>query len=264
MNHTLQNRKNFPAPTVTISIVSHGDSKKVLHLLESICKYEQARSIQVIITDNLGNEVSFIDDSPWSSVVILRNKIPFGFARNHNQAFGLCDSDYFCILNPDVVFEQEVFTHLIELLKSDKADIVAPAIVDSSGVLQDSFRSMPVPVEILRRRLPGYQFVPASADTKGLIYPDWIAGIFLLLGNDTYRKLGGMNESYRLYFEDVEFCTRARLAGLNLCVDTRKHVRHDANRASRKKLIYLLWHIQSAVRFFTSSIYKKAVHKSKQ
>ena len=81
--------------------------------------------------------------------------------------------------------------------------------------------------------------------------------------SDTYRKLGGLNEKYRLYFEDVEFCTRARLAGLKLAVNTNVRVQHDAHRASRKKLIYLIWHIQSAIRFFTSPVYRKALQNSK-
>jgi N-acetylglucosaminyl-diphospho-decaprenol L-rhamnosyltransferase len=263
MRETLKQKSNKAHPPVTLSIVSHGDGLKIERLLESIRMYEQADQFHIIVTDNLGQDFPEPDKSSWASFTVVRNEQSQGFARNHNQAFRLSVSDFFCILNPDVVFEQEVFSQLIELLKSDQADIVAPLIVDSSGVVQDSFRDLPGPLEIIRRRLPGYEHGPALAGAKGVIHPDWLAGIFLLLRSDTYRGLGGMNDRYRLYFEDVEFCTRARLAGLKLGLDTRVRVRHDAHRASRKKLIYLLWHLQSAVRFFTSPIYKKAIQKSK-
>ncbi|MGB7875135.1 MAG: hypothetical protein WBL25_12185, partial [Anaerolineales bacterium] len=121
----------------------------------------------------------------------------------------------------------------------------------------------PTPVEIVLRRLPGNRYSPPPTEPSGLVKPDWIAGIFMLMESDTYRKIKGFNEKYRLYFEDVDFCARAQLADLKLVVDTNVHVRHDAHRASRKKFIYLLWHIQSAIQFFTSSVYKRVIKESK-
>ena len=250
-------------PLVTISIVSHGDSKKVECLLESLRAYEQASSKQLIITDNLGNELPELDPSPWFSLHILRNEHSYGFSHNHNRAFQLAQGSYFCVLNPDVVFKEAVFTQLLQRFKTLQVNIVAPLIVDSRGIIQDSFRDIPTPLRILRRRTPGYKFDYSIVQSTELIQPDWISGIFLLMRSNTYRELGGLNEKYRLYFEDVEFCTRARLAELKLAVDTSVRVQHDAHHASHKKLIYLLWHIQSAVRFFTSPVYRKAIQNLK-
>jgi N-acetylglucosaminyl-diphospho-decaprenol L-rhamnosyltransferase len=250
-------------PLVTVSIVSHGDSRKIVRLLESLCAYEQTSSKQIIVTDNLGNELPEFDHSPWFSLHILRNERPCGFSRNHNRAFQLAVGSYFCVLNPDVVFKEAVFTQLLQRLKTLQVDIVAPLIVDSRGIIQDSFRDIPTPLEILLRRLPGYKFNYSIAESTELIQPDWISGIFLLMRSDIYRELDGLNDTYRLYFEDVEFCTRARLAGLKLAVDTNVRVQHDAHRASRKKLTYLLWHIQSAIRFYISPIYRKGLKISK-
>ena len=85
-------------PLVTVSIVSHGDSKKVECLLESLRAYEQAGSKQIIITDNLGNELPELDPSPWSSLHILRNEHPHGFSHNHNRAFQLANGKLFLCL----------------------------------------------------------------------------------------------------------------------------------------------------------------------
>lgn len=263
MSETPMQRSKKAHPQVTLSIVSHGDAVKIKRLLESIRMYEQSGQLHIIVTDNLGQDFPEPDKPAWPSFSVVRNERSQGFARNHNHAFRLAVTDYFCILNPDVVFEGEVFSHLIGLLNTGEADIVAPLIVDSSGAVQDSFRDLPNPLELIHRRLPGYKPELTSADASGIVHPDWLAGMFLLLRSDTFRELGGLNEKYRLYFEDVEFCTRARLAGLKLGLDTRVRIRHDAHHASRKKLIYLLWHLQSAIRFFTSPVYKKAVQITK-
>lgn len=241
---------------ITLSIVSHGDADKVGHLLVSLQKYEpNTTSFQLILTDNLKDDLPEFDPSPWASLQILRNSHPLGFAQNHNKAFKLAQGKYFAILNPDLIFEQPVFDELINCLHDQRASLIAPKIIDESGKMQDSFRSLPTPFEIIRRRLPGYRFEAPQPGSEGMVHPDWIAGMFWLMASDVYRELGGMDDRYRLYFEDVDFCTRARLAGLKLVVDLRTQVRHDAQRSSRRNFYYILLHTQSALRFFTSSVY---------
>jgi GT2 family glycosyltransferase len=244
---------------ITLSVVSHGNARQISHLLASLQKHEQAASrFQLILTDNLKTDLPDFDPAPWASLQILRNDRQMGFARNHNNAFKTSTGKYFAILNPDLIFERPVFDQLIASLHKHQADVIAPTIVDVNGTVQDSFRAIPSPIEIIRRRLPGYKFKSYKPDHNGLIHPDWMAGMFWLMKSDAYRQLGGMNESYRLYFEDVDFCTRARLKGLKVLGDSHVQIRHDAQHSSRKKLYYLLLHSQSALRFFTSPVYWQA------
>ena len=247
-------------PIITLSIVSHGDAEKISHLLDSLQKHEQDTSrFQVILTDNLKDEIPNFDPSPWASLHILRNDHQMGFAKNHNRAFKLAQGKYFSILNPDLIFEQPILERLITNIHVHQADLIAPKIVDENGSVQDSFRALPTPFEIIRRRLPGYKFKTFQPDHEGLIYPDWVAGMFWLMDSAVFRQLGGMDERYRLYFEDVDFCTRARLQGMKLLVDSNVQVRHDAQRSSRKNLYYLFLHTKSAMRFFTSTVYRQAL-----
>jgi GT2 family glycosyltransferase len=245
-------------PLITLSIVSHGNADKVARLLASLQQHEKdTGQFQLILTDNLKNDLPDFNPSTWRSITILRNSRPLGFAKNHNQAFSHAQGKYFAILNPDLVFVQPVFERLITRLRDHQADLIAPQIIDEDGTVQDSVRPMPTPWNILRRRLPGYQFHPPSPDREGLIQPEWMAGMFLLMTSETYRQLGGMDERFRLYFEDVDLCARARLRGMKLLVDTQVQVRHDAQRASRRSLYYLFLHTQSALRFFTSPVYRQ-------
>jgi GT2 family glycosyltransferase len=247
-----------PEHLITLSIVSHGDADKISRLLASIQRYEtDIRRFQIILTDNLKNDLPDFDPLPWHSFHIIRNRQQAGFAKNHNKAFELAQGGYFAILNPDLVFVQPIFERLITRLYNLRADLIAPQLVDENGNAQDSFRSLPTPWEIIRRRLPGYQFETVQADEQGLIQPDWMAGMFWFMRSDVYRQLGGMDERYRLYFEDVDFCARARIKGMKFVVDTRLTVRHDAQRSSRRNLYYLFLHGQSAMRFFRSPVYRQ-------
>lgn len=248
---------------VTLSIVSHGDSEKIVNLLGSLQKYEpDTKRFQLILTDNLENELPNFDSMPWATMHVIRNKKQLGFAKNHNNALKLATGKYFAILNPDLIFEAPIFDSLIHVLEKHQADLIAPKIVDEKGVTQDSFRGLPTPLKLIQRRLLGEKIAESfQADVYGLIHPDWIAGMFWLMNSNTFRHLGGMNEKYRLYFEDVDFCTRARLHGMEIVVDSNLQVRHDAQRNSRRNLYYLFLHILSAIRFFTSSVYWQALRK---
>jgi len=243
-------------PLLTLSIVSHGDTEKIRALLASLAEHESPQEIQIILTDNLGNDLPQLDPTSWVSSTILRNKKPQGFAHNHNQAFQHATGEYFCVLNPDILFTETIFPSLINRLRKETA-LIAPLIFDADGILQDSFRQFPSPAELLKRKLPGYRFTPLPPDAQGLIHPDWLAGMFLLMRRDSYEKLGGFDENYHLYFEDVDLCARACDLGLHPLVDTNLRVQHNAQRASRKNIRYLLWHLQSAIRFFRSPVYQE-------
>jgi len=251
-----------PNPLITFSIVSHGDADKVNHLLTSLQKHEpNITQFQLIITDNLGNELTDLDPSPWESLQILRNTSQMGFAQNHNNAFKIARGRYFAILNPDLMFEEAVFDGLITRLHAQGASLIAPKIIDKNGSTQDSFRSLPSPFELIQRRLPGYKLESLKPDNDGLVHPDWIAGMFWLMPSNVYHELGGLDEKFRLYFEDVDFCSRARLKGIKILVDTQLKIRHDAQRSSRKKVYYLFLHMVSAMRFFTSPLYQQIKRK---
>jgi GT2 family glycosyltransferase len=249
---------NSPSP-IAISIISHGNADTVGALLNSLQTHEpDSKRFQIILTDNLFTDLPDFEPSPWGSLQVIRNRKQLGFARNHNNAFELTQAKWFAILNPDLVFEHPVFDPLLNRLQAHSHAILAPQVVDENGRVQDSFRAIPTPLELLRRRLPGYQFQPYQPDQNGLIRPDWMAGMFWFMESETYLRLGGMDARYRLYFEDVDFCTRARLAGIEVLGDTHVSIRHDARRASRTRLFYLMLHTQSALRFFTSPVYRQA------
>jgi len=246
-----------PTPRLTVSIVSHGNASQLSAVLDSLCAQEQPRDLQLIVTDNLGHDLPALDPSPWHSLTLLRNDSPRGFAGNHNTASRHAEGEYFCVLNPDVLFLEPVFEPLIRRIEAGEGDIAAPLVLDPRGQVQDSFRSLPTPLELFQRGALGRRSVPVPG-SAALISPDWIAGFFMLMRTSVYSGLGGMDEGYRLYLEDVEFCTRARLNGFSLVVDPALRLQHDARRASRTELSFLLWHVQSALRFFISPVYRQA------
>jgi N-acetylglucosaminyl-diphospho-decaprenol L-rhamnosyltransferase len=245
------------APLVTVSVISHGDWLPLQPLLASLRKHENPDRLQIILTDNLGKDLPEIDADGWHSLRLIRNTAPQGYAQNHNEAFKLAQGTYFCALNPDVEFLQPTIETLVSILEAGSVDIIAPLVVDPEGRVQDSFRRLPTPWELVGR-WTGRSPKTVEAPATDLAYVDWIAGIFMLMHRRILSGLGGFDQAYRLYFEDVDLCTRARLMGLRIAVAPRLRLQHDARRASRRPGRHLIWHVRSAIRFFASDAYRQA------
>jgi len=240
---------------ISISIVSHGQLNFVVNLLRTIDEFEDSSNLEFIITENLSSHAIQLDYPKNFSIRTITNSKPKGFAANHNHAFKYATGKYFCIINPDVLFVESFLSRLIDNIESGAGDIVAPLVVNSTNEVQDSFRSLPTPKEILVRRIRSTGKINPPQEHEE-IYPDWIAGIFLLMKNKTYDLLGGFDERYYLYFEDVDFGSRARFEGLRLFINTQYRISHDAQRESHRNFSHLFIHTMSAIRFFTSPVYR--------
>jgi hypothetical protein len=242
---------------ISISIVSHGQTELVRRLLRSLLEVAHGDCrLEIVLTENLPSSMVDVESFEELEINRLVNPRPKGLAANQNQAFRHANGDYFCILNPDVTLVEPVFEPLAAHIQRGRGDIVAPLVVDTQDSALDSFRDLPTPAELLKRRLSRSSMLLPPEKLQEIVHPDWIAGTFLLMPRRVFEDLGGMDEGYFLYFEDVDFCSRARLAGLTLLVDTSVRIVHEPRRASKRNLVYLAHHLKSAWHFFTSPVYK--------
>lgn len=156
------------------------------------------------------------------------------------------------MLNPDVRLRADPFQVLAERLRDPAVGVVAPVVRSPAGTIEDSARRVPTPLSILRKALAGARgpdYEIATAD----LYPDWVAGIFMLFRRDTFAAIGGFDERYFLYYEDVDLCTRLALAGKRVVYCPAVEAIHDARRESHRSLRYLRFHVASMLKFFCSA-----------
>ena len=239
-------------------MVSHGQSHLIAQLLEDIDRYCHSTPLHVTVTVNVPEPHCFDPDRFSFPVHLLSNACPRGFSANHNAAFKHGESkypcDYLSIVNPDIRFFSNPFPQLLECMEGGRAGVAAPLVLNVDGGIEDSARYFPTPLSILKkvlrkRRRPDYE------DNTGKVSPDWVAGMFMLIPTDIFRRLAGFDERYFLYYEDVDLCARMRIAGYDVRLCPHASVVHEARRESHRSLKYLRWHMASMLRFFLSSVY---------
>lgn len=226
-----------------ISIVSHGQGELVKKLLKSlISKNFISLDYEIIITLNKEEPTNFLKEFENLNIKVIKNKKEKGFAENHNFAFMESSKSYFIISNPDIEIQDlgNLFDEPLDIGQC----ITCPLIFNTNGEREDNFRDFPTPFSLALRRL-GFD-INHSSSTKF----DWAAGMFLIFPRNLYELLGGFDDKYFMYFEDVDLFYRSKKLGINyLCNHTIKVI-HDARRSSRRDFFYFLMHLKSAIRFF--------------
>ena len=240
-----------PNGMVCVSVVSHRQALLVKSLLDDLAAHCLG-AVEVILTLNVDEPLAFEPGAFGYPIELVRNSSPRGFGANHNAAFRRCRQRTFCVLNPDIRLTANPFPALLEELARDRTGVVAPRIVDLAGRTEDSARRFPTPWSLIAKALGRADALDYEMESASFS-PDWVAGMFMLFGDDAFRAVGGFDERYFLYYEDVDICARLRAAGYDVRYVPAAAAVHDARRASRSNWQHRIWHAQSILRYLVTS-----------
>lgn len=237
----------MPDRNVTLSIVSHGQNALVNHLLGDVQRVCADR-VTLVLTQNIPDPVPFATENLQCPAQIIVNRERGGFGANHNAAFAHCRTPYFCVCNPDIRLSSDIFPPLLQALADPLIAVTGPLVRSAEGRIEDSVRRFPTAGSLLKKFLLKTEESDYPTD-RGMLKVDWVAGMLMLFRSDAYRAVGGFDEAFFLYYEDVDICHRLRLTGKTVVYEPRAQVIHEARRASRRELRLALHHAASLFRF---------------
>lgn len=236
-------------PLVSISIVSHGQGNLAAMALSDLARIGDSARVEVVLTLNIPEQLPFsIEDFPYS-LTIIKNDVAKGFGANHNAAFRGMTCKWFCVLNPDVRLPSNPFAVLVNEIERYQAAVIAPAALSPTGQLEDSIRRFPTPFSLTKKMLGQADGRYSFAVGDETFAADWVGGMFMLFRAEDYRRVGGFDEGFFLYYEDVDICARLWRAGCRVMATPKAQVIHDARRASRRNVRYMWWHAASIARY---------------
>jgi GT2 family glycosyltransferase len=228
---------------VTASIVSHGHGSMVAHLVGELFACPEVS--RIVITQNVAEGASYPRDQ---RLEVHRNEAPRGYGANHNAALADATTPFVCVLNPDIRLQGNPFPVLLQSFGDQSTALSAPKIIGPDGATEDSARRFPTVFSIAAKAFGGHDGTYPDR-TASLLNPDWLAGMFLLMRREAFAKVGGFDEGFYLYYEDVDLCWRLRRAGYHIVQDRSVSVMHEARRESRRSLRFAKWHLASMVRY---------------
>ena len=233
--------------SLTISVVSHGQIELVNQLIADLATYCAPR-LTVILTHNVPEDAPDIPRNWHHKLEFVCNERPKGFGANHNAAFRRCVTKLFCVVNPDIRLTSDPFPVLTAALDSASIAVVGPLVRGPKGDHEDSARTFPTAASLLCK-VAAAPSGPEYPVDGGAVKVDWVAGMFMAIRAEAFKSIGGFDERFFLYYEDVDLCRRLSAAGFSIVYEPRASIIHDARRASRRNPRLMAIHAASALRY---------------
>jgi N-acetylglucosaminyl-diphospho-decaprenol L-rhamnosyltransferase len=233
---------------VDVVVVSYNSRRKLRGCLEPLLGAEE---LNLIVADNASRDGSLdaVADLPVTALALPRNG---GFAHGCNAGIAAGSAPYFLLLNPDAEITPEAIRTLADVLAAGKRiGAAAPRLVADDGSLEFSQRRFPrlrstyAQALFLHRVFPRAQWVdelerdPAAYEQTGS--PEWVSGACVLLRRSAVEAIGGLDDAFFMYCEDIDLCRRLRDAGYDIRFVPEAVVTHEGGAsAPRASLLHVL------------------------
>jgi len=249
-------------PRVSAVVVNYNAREPLLACVASL---RAAGVGEVVVADNGstdGSGQALAAADPGARFVPTGANLGYGAAANRGAA--VSTGDLLLVCNPDVVVERDSVARLAAALDGDAGlALVAPLLSDRLGAVYPSPRRFPgigvalghafvglvAPGNRFTRR---YRMLDDGRSVAG--DAEWVSGACFLARRSAWEELGGFDEGYFMYAEDVDLCWRARRARWRVGFEPAARVTHVQG-VSTDLVPYrmIVWHHRSLLRFFRRS-----------
>lgn len=208
---------------LTISLVNYNTKNLVKQFVRSVTTFPIPLSYEIIITDNGSRDggADMIEREilpQYKTVRLIRGK-NIGFGAGHNLGLKNARGSVFMIVNPDIVMMKDAITPLyLFLMKDEKRGVVGPKLIYPDGSVQPSCHAYPRLITPLYRRtrlgkMPWGKCELARYDLQDYDKTaprkvDWLVGACLLVKKSVWDAVGGFDERYFMYCEDIDLCRK--------------------------------------------------------
>jgi GT2 family glycosyltransferase len=254
-------------PVLSIVIVSWNVREDLRECLQSLLRDEGSRlesgEIEIIVVDNASTDgTAEMVNLEFPRVKLLVNSQNLGYTKANNIGINHSRGKYILLLNPDTIVHQGALQALIDCAESHpEAGIIGAKLLNPDGSVQRSARSFPdIGAGLFRntflgRLFPNNPFVRryllADFGYDEVREVDWVSGAAMLVRRDLIERIGGLDERFWAYCEDVDLCWRTWQAGYKVLFCPNAVITHKVGRSSDQRLVpSLIQHHKSMWLFY--------------
>lgn len=268
---------------VTAIVLNFRTPLHAVRCVDALKAQTVADRLRIVVVDNHSD-----DDSAGilrtrlagiAGVRVMESPVNTGFGAGNALAIARADTPYLLVINPDNELAPDALEIMLSRMEKDPAvGIVAPKLVHEDGSVRDSSRSFPAVKDVVAKRTPLRRLFPhsldrylqAGQDPDRERTTDWVVGACMLIRTDVYRRIGGFDERFFLFFEDIDLCRRTWDAGFKVLYCPAAVATDRKRRLSEGGVLSLLRrpagraHIRSALRYFAKWAGKKPPEAARQ
>lgn len=252
---------------LSILIVNYNVTQLLRNCLQSIKDYIQGIDYEVIIVDNHSTDTSWkqlIAEFPW--VKFVENTANEGFAKANNKAAKIAVGEYILLLNPDTAFESHGLKEILDFADAKKHfGCLGVRFHDKEGrFLPECKRSVPNLVNSFQKLFSPFQvhksvhrnYYRNDISEADIAEVEVVTGAFLLIKKNLYLEVGGLDEAYFMYGEDIDLCYTLLNKGYHNWYYGKLAILHVKGESTVKDQKYVT-NFYGAMQIFIEKYYKK-------
>ena len=250
-----------PAPArIAVITVSFGSEAVLPAFLSSIPMSSEAADLETLVVDNRGDDdVKRLADSFGATYLRLEANRGYGGAINAGAAVISAETDWILIANPDLELLDGSIDRLLAVGSSDPSiGSIGPKVMTPTGEVYPSARALPslrtgIGHALLANLWPSNPWSRSYLRDRVDIHQrdaGWLSGSCLLVRRSAFDRIGGFDEGYFMYFEDVDLGQRLGSAGYrNIYAPSAKVVHSGAHATEGDSVAMIAAHHASAKRY---------------
>lgn len=204
---------------VSIIILSYNTKDLLRSCLQSVFTYTRGVDFEVIVVDNASHDESVgMIKKEFKNVRVVENEKNVGFSKGNNIGARSAKGEQLLFLNSDIIFTENDVKHMVSYIEKDKKNgVVGAYFRNPDGSHQKSYGSF----YTLPRLFLDLFFGERLGFPHNIERPqetDWVSGGCFLIRKDLFEGLGGFDENFFMYVEDMEFCFRIKKKGYRILV----------------------------------------------
>ncbi|MBC8216570.1 MAG: glycosyltransferase [Candidatus Marinimicrobia bacterium] len=201
----------------------------LLQCIDSLLSSDYSGTVEIIVVDNHSFDGSAeAVEKQYPKVIVIKNQDNPGFGKAVNQVSAKANGDYFLILNPDTIVQENTLSVFVDYMEEHSdVGLIGPKIFNSDGTLQPAAkRSFPTMGVALPKLLGIAKLFPNSrwASRYNLTYlnpdethqVDAVSGSCMFIRSELYHTLGGFDEQFFMFGEDLDLCYRVKQEGMEV------------------------------------------------
>ena len=210
---------------ISIIIINYNSFGLLKNCLKSISIHFQNENSEVIVIDNASTEGDVKDvTKQFENIKLIKNKKNVGFAAANNQGIKLASGKYILLLNNDTELVEDSVSKVYQFLESTSEKLfIGCKLVNQDKTHQESVSDFPALLNTFMESFFLYKIFPQKKvfnkfylNYKNITEPvetDVIKGAFMFCDAESLKKLGGFDERFFFYSEEVDLCKRFKESG---------------------------------------------------
>ncbi len=264
-NHAHSSTTSQDHLSIGIVIVNYNVKYFLRQCIESIYRSSFSKEYKVVVVDNNSADDSLdMLRSQFPEVSVIANKENVGFGRANNQAFDIIEADYILILNPDTLVQEDTLQICYDYLESNpEYGAVGVKLLDGAGnYLPESKRGFPTPLNALFKLTSLSKIFSKSSffnsyylghkDSEQTQQMEVLSGAFTFIRKGLLDSIGGFDEDYFMYGEDIEMSYQIKEQGMHIAYLPTTSIVHFKGESTSKSSIQYIKNFYGAMGIYAS------------